>query len=74
MHPVIEGHGASVAQGDRRPHDGVTLVDRLAQKGHAGDGPVLIHLGDVRSLDQLGEETRKLHALGRCSPVPVLPQ
>ena len=74
VHPVVEGHAAPVAQRDPRLHDGVILLDRLAQEGHARGGSVLIHLGDVRALDQLGEEAPELRALGRRALGPVLPQ
>ena len=61
-----------LAEEERRPHDGLGPINHVILERHLG--VVLVHLGDVRALEQLGEEANELFTFGRRALGPMLPE
>ena len=73
VHRVVERHLTAAGEEERRPHDRLVAIHRLAPEDRLLRA-VLVDLGEVRALDQLGEEAGEVLALGRRSLLPVPPQ
>ncbi len=69
VHRVVERHLHVAGEEERRPHDRVAAIHRLATKDRLLRA-VLVDLGEVRALDQLGEEAGEVLALRRRSLRP----